>query len=246
MAQADENPPAVGDGLVRGAHWGLLAFIAGFGAYHLTNLVLTAVLSGRFTGFDDAEEMPDLGPLLLLAFVPNLMLGLAPVLAARRWGSFRELGVLPNLRDIKIGLACGGFALLAGYLTNLLLLPVFGTDLESGNPLAGLAQGVGDHPVWLALAALIVVLVAPLSEEVLIRGALWTGLAAHRVPQWAVLALTAAVFAQLHGEPSRTLALFVQGLAIGAARLLSGRTGSSVVAHAANNLPPALLLLGAP
>jgi hypothetical protein len=41
-----------------------------------------------------------------------------------------------------------------------------------------------------------------------------------------------------HGEPTRTIAMFGQGLAI--ARRVFHRPG--VVAHAANNLPPALLL----
>ena len=53
----------------------------------------------------------------------------------------------------------------------------------------------------------------------------------------------ALVFAQVHGEPSRMLALFGQGIAIGAARMITGRVSASIVAHATNNLPPALLLL---
>jgi membrane protease YdiL (CAAX protease family) len=57
-----------------------------------------------------------------------------------------------------------------------------------------------------------------------------------------VLVLTAIVFAYLHGKPTRTIALLGQGLAIGAARYFTGRVGASVIAHAANNLPPALLL----
>ncbi|WP_020671253.1 CPBP family intramembrane glutamic endopeptidase [Amycolatopsis nigrescens] len=243
--QGDEPsaPPSAGAGLVLGAHWGFLAFFLGFGGYQLAALIMTAALSGRVNEFDPLE-LPEVGPLLLLAFVPNLLLGLAPALAARLWGpgfkaTFR---LLPTLRDLKVGLACGGFALLAGYLLNLLLLGVYGTDQLDDNPLTGLSEGLGDGTVWLVLAAVIVVAAAPLTEELLVRGALWNALAHYRVPGWVILILTSVIFAQLHGEPARTVALLAQGAAIGFARLTTGGVAAPLVAHAANNLPAALTL----
>ncbi|MGH3950051.1 MAG: lysostaphin resistance A-like protein, partial [Pseudonocardiaceae bacterium] len=98
----------------------------------------------------------------------------------------------------------------------------------------------------LIVLALLIVTAVPAAEELLVRGALWNGLAHYRIPQWAILALTAVVFAYLHEEQTRTVALFGQGLAIGAARMITGRLGASVVAHATNNLLPALVLVLAP
>jgi membrane protease YdiL (CAAX protease family) len=46
----------------------------------------------------------------------------------------------------------------------------------------------------------------------------------------------------MHQEPTLTLALFCQGVAIGTARMITGRIGASMIAHATNNLIPALLL----
>ncbi|GAB2989170.1 CPBP family intramembrane glutamic endopeptidase [Amycolatopsis acidiphila] len=225
---------------VPGAHWGFLAFFVGLGVYHLVTLVMTALRSGHASV--DPLELLDVGPVLLLAFLPTVLLGLAPLVASRWWGSGADFGWLPTLRDVKVGLACGGVALLAGYLLNLLLLGLYGTDRVSDGPLADLARNDDDNTLWLVLAAIIVVAATPLAEELLMRGALWNALAHHRVPPWVILVLTAVVFAYLHGEPTRTIALFGQGVAIGWARLRTGRVGASLVAHAANNLPAALLL----
>ncbi|GHF62919.1 CPBP family intramembrane metalloprotease [Amycolatopsis bartoniae] len=222
----------------RGAHWGFLAFFVGLGLYHLATLAITAARSGRPSA--DPLELLDVGPLLLLAFLPTVLLGLPPVLGARRYGE--RFGVLPTARDVKVGLACGAVALVAGYLLNLLLLALYGTDRVSDGPLADLADNDDDTTLWLALAALVVVVATPLAEELLVRGALWNALEHHGVPRWVVLVLTAVVFAYLHGEPTRTVALVAQGVAIGWARRRTGRVGAAFVAHAVNNLAPALLL----
>jgi hypothetical protein len=64
----------------------------------------------------------------------------------------------------------------------------------------------------------------------------------YKVHRYAILALTALMFAFMHQDPQRTVALFCQGLALGGARMITGRIGSSMIAHATNNLLPALLL----
>ncbi|WP_243770250.1 CPBP family intramembrane glutamic endopeptidase [Amycolatopsis acidicola] len=230
--------------LVFGAHWGFLAFFGGLGTYHLVTLIMTALRSGRASV--DPLALLDVGPLLLLAFLPSVVLALGPVIASRRWGAGpkHDFGWLPTARDVKVGLACGVLALAAGYLLNLLVLGIYGVDRVSDSPLTDLAEGVDENEtIWLVLAMLIVVVVTPLAEELLIRGSLWNALEYHRLPQWVILVLTAVVFAYVHGEPTRTVALLGQGLAIGLARMRTGRVGASLVAHAANNLPAALLLL---
>ncbi|HVV13733.1 type II CAAX endopeptidase family protein [Amycolatopsis sp.] len=230
--------------LVFGAHWAFLAFFGGLGAYHVVTLVMTALRSGHASV--DPLALLDVGPMLLLAFLPSIVLALGPVLASRRWGAgpTQDFGWLPTARDVKVGLACGVLALVVGSLLNLLILGLYGVDRVSDSPLTELAEGVDENEtLWLVLAALIVVVATPLAEELLVRGALWNALEYHRIPRWVILVLTAVVFAYVHGEPTRTVALLGQGLAIGLARMRTGRVGASLVAHAANNLPAALLLL---
>ncbi|MFI9009517.1 lysostaphin resistance A-like protein [Actinosynnema sp. NPDC053489] len=222
------------------AHWGFLAFFAGLGGYHLAVLVFTAATADRFAEVD-VTDPPVLGPLLLLVFLPNVLLGLGPVVVSWRRGDGpdKDFGLVPTARDVKVGLAAGGAALLAAWLLGALLLRINPDRTSSLNRIGELAGG---RTVWLAAAALFVFLGAPLTEELLTRGALWQALAHYRVPKVAILALTAVVFAFLHEESWRVLSLFAQGLAIGAARMTTGRVAASVVAHATNNLLPAVYL----
>ncbi|WP_253770199.1 CPBP family intramembrane glutamic endopeptidase [Goodfellowiella coeruleoviolacea] len=228
-------------GSAQAAHWGFLGFFVGLGGYHLLTLVLTAVLSGRLSGFDAAEP-PALGPLLLLAFLPNVLLGLGPAVLSwwRGRGPRRDFGVLPNWRDIRVGLASGGFSLLAAWALGVVLFQVHGGSTRESTPLDSLSALADEQTVWLAAAALFLLLGAPLTEELLVRGALWGALEHYRIPRSVVLALTSLIFAFLHEESWRTLSLFAQGIAIGWARMVTGRIGASIVAHAANNLVPAL------
>ena len=222
------------------AHWGFLAFFTGLGGYHLAILGFTAATADRFAEVDITDP-PVLGPLLLLVFLPNVLLGLGPVVISwyRGNGPNKDFGLVPTLRDLKVGLAAGGAALLAAWLIGALLLRINPDRSGSLDEIEALSGG---RTVWLAAAALFVFLGAPLTEELLTRGALWQALAHYRIPRIAILALTAVVFAFLHEESWRMLGLFAQGLAIGAARMITGRVASSVVAHATNNLLPAVYL----
>ncbi|WP_033295406.1 CPBP family intramembrane glutamic endopeptidase [Amycolatopsis jejuensis] len=231
-----------GDKRVFGAHWAFVAFFAGVAGYHLVTLGTAAAVNHQF-GDDDPVDL-FAGPLLLLAFLPNLVLGLGPLLGSARFGTGPEadFGLRTRGRDVRIGLACGALALVVGFLLNLGEIAIFGGDEVSDSPLTDLPDVSGGNPVWLVAAALVLVIAVPVTEELLVRGALWNALVHHRVPPWVVLVLTSLVFAQLHGEATRTIALFGQGLVLGLARYYSGRTSASVIAHAANNLPPAVLL----
>ncbi|MEV0680454.1 CPBP family intramembrane glutamic endopeptidase [Actinosynnema sp. NPDC050436] len=222
------------------AQWGFLAFFVGLAGYHLSTLVFTAVTADRFAEVDITDP-PVLGPLLLLLFLPNVLLGLGPVVFSwwRGDGPARDFGIVPRAHDVKVGLLCGGASLLAAWVLGVLLLRIY---RDTGSSLDQIESLSGGRSVWLALAALFVFIGAPLTEELLTRGALWNALEHYKVPKIAILGLTALIFAFLHEESWRTISLFAQGLAIGAARMITGRVSASVVAHAANNLLPAVYL----
>ena len=217
----------------RGLPWGFVAFFIGYVGYYLLHLALNAALPGI-----------NRGPLLLLAFAPNVLLGLAP-LALSWWrgsGPAADFGLVPEKRDVTVGLLCGGAALIGSWLLSLVLVGLVGPPPQTG--LTHLQAG--GRSVWLLLFAVFAFVGAPLTEELLVRGALWGALEHCRVPRYAVLVLTALVFAFVHQEPWRLPILFSAGLALGTARMITGRLATSVVAHATNNLLPALaLVLGA-
>jgi membrane protease YdiL (CAAX protease family) len=108
------------------------------------------------------------------------------------------------------------------------------------------ASPVTSHvDAWLVGYVAFLVIGAPITEELLVRGALWGALERYQVPRLTILVLTALIFAFLHLDPSRLASLFAQGVAIGAARLVTGRVGASMVAHATNNLLPGIVTLAA-
>lgn len=219
--------------------WGFAAFFIGYGGYYLAVVVLGAVRPEPDGGFNPSQP-PNTGPLLLLAFAPNILLGLVPAVFSwwRGRGLRADFGILPRRHDVKIGLICGLCALFGSWMVTLVIIAVTGPPPETD--LARLMQG--DRTIWLFLFALFAFLGAPLTEELLMRGALWGALEHYRVPPFAILLLTSVIFALIHQEAWRTPVLLVGGLAIGAARMITGRVGASMVAHATNNFLPALLL----
>ena len=219
--------------------WGFAAFFLGYGGYYLVGLILDAVSSHSGQGFEPTAP-PQTGPLLLLAFAPNVLLGLVPAIFSwwRGSGLRSDYGIWPTRRDWKVGLACGGLALLGAWVLALIIIAVSGPLPESElTRLMG-----GDRTIWLFLFALFAFLGAPLTEELLMRGALWGALEHYRIPRWAILVLTALIFALIHQEDWRLPVLFLGGIAMGAARMITGRVAASMVAHATNNFLPALLL----
>ncbi len=223
--------------LVFGAHWTLLAFFIGLGGYHLLNVVFALILPGTAANsFDSA---------VVLAFVPTVALVTGPLFGSLRWGDglLRDFHPLPNHHDLRVGLFCGSAALVVAYGLTWLLRPVYGDRELSDAPLRDVLAGLDGSAIVLVALAVIMVFAAPFAEELLMRGALWRALTHYRVPPWAVLVVTSILFAYLHTDSARTLVLVGQGLAFGAARLITGRVGASVVAHAVNNTPPAALLL---
>ncbi|MDI2028519.1 type II CAAX endopeptidase family protein [Saccharopolyspora sp. TS4A08] len=219
--------------------WGFAAFFVGYGGYYLAVVVLGALRPHPHGGFDPSQP-PNTGPLLLLAFAPNVLLGLVPAVFSwwRGHGLRADFGILPRRRDLKIGLICGLCALVGSWTVTLVIIAVSGPPPETD--LARLMQG--DRTVWLFLFALFAFLGAPLTEELLMRGALWGALEHYRIPRVVILVLTSVIFALIHQEVWRTPVLFVGGLAIGMARMITGRVSASMVAHATNNFLPALLL----
>ena len=225
-------------------NWGIPAFFAGYGSFYLIGLVITGVFASIAVRLDTIPA-GDRGPLVLLALAPNVLLGLGPAVFSwwKGQGLRRDYGIVPTRRDLWIGALCGLVAFGLGLLINILLRAfVFKSDAPGNNAVQQLSGLSGGRSVWLAFAALFVVIGAPLTEELLVRGALWGALEHYRMHRYAILALTSLVFAFMHQEPTVTLALFCQGVAIGTARMITGRIGASMIAHATNNLVPALLL----
>jgi membrane protease YdiL (CAAX protease family) len=226
-----------------GLPWGFLAFFTGFGGFYLVSLIVTGAVAAVAIN-PDAVQSNLRGPIVLLALLPNLLLGIAPAVMSwwRGNGPRRDFGIRFTKADLSTGFVCGIAALGIGLVLNLLLQNLVFHNQNQQSTAEELGQLSGGRSVWLLIALLFVVIGAPLTEELLLRGALWGALEHYRVPRLMILALTALVFAFLHQEPTLTLALFGQGLALGVARMRTGGIGASMIAHATNNALPAVVL----
>jgi uncharacterized protein len=98
-----------------------------------------------------------------------------------------------------------------------------------------LLRGFGDLPMWRKAAAGVgLVLLTPLAEESLFRGALF-GTLRRRHAAFPVMIATAILFAMIHIEPQKYLPIGVVGAALALLRASSGSMWPGVVMHATFN-----------
>jgi len=88
--------------------------------------------------------------------------------------------------------------------------------------------------VWVVVLVVVVVIGAPLVEEVVYRGLL-QGAARRRLSEWLALVSVAAFFALIHFRPVEYPGLFAFGLILGACVAVTDRIGMSILAHLAFN-----------
>ena len=209
---------------------------------------VAAVIIGAFilVAAGEAETPVDELSLTLIALLQLPLwsgyLG-APLLAAWRKGNGvgRDFALRVKLTDVPFGL-------LAGVITQVLLVPllyipiflVFGRqDLsEDARSLTDRA----DSPVGVVLLILIVVVGAPIIEELFFRGLLMRSLERRWGTSAAVL-VSSAVFGAVHLQLVQLPALILFGLVAAVLTVRSGRLGPAIFAHVAFNAVAVITLL---
>lgn len=153
------------------------------------------------------------------------------------WMQWRVRPLLSALRDALAGwLMVTPVVMLTGWL----LVRLVG-DPGGSNPLLELVLGSRD-PLALALLALTAIVLAPLFEETIFRGALLPVLAMRLGPLPGVL-LSGLLFAMAHISVGELAPLTVLGVGLGLVRLRSGRLWPSVLMHGLWNAVTFLNLL---
>ncbi|MCZ7631714.1 MAG: CPBP family intramembrane metalloprotease [Microthrixaceae bacterium] len=202
-----------------------------------------------FTGWSSPEDVPIWATGLLQ--VP-LWIGFAGAvwLAAQRKGNglVADFGLSSRPLDAPVGLvvgiACQMLVLPLLYWPVLQVLGRSSDELsEPAKRLAGKAEGtVG----WLVLAVIVVV-AAPLVEELFYRGLLLRAMTKRGWSPWLAVPASAAVFAAMHFQPLQFVGLFAFGLVLGALAQLYGRLGPAIWAHVGFNATTVVALyMGAP
>ena len=93
----------------------------------------------------------------------------------------------------------------------------------------------GDDPYSMIIAAFVLVILAPLVEELLFRGLIFNQLR-QRYSSWATIVISAAIFAGFHLEFQVFIPLFILGLIIGKIYDKTGTIWTPIAFHMFNNL----------
>ena len=200
---------------------------------------------GEVTGqVYDARPTPLWLVAILQAFLWLGLLG-APVLAARTKGNgvVEDFGLRFRLIDVPVGLVIGVVSQLV--LVPIVSLPwiaLLGKDLDDLDDSARELADKATDPLGVALLFVIVVLGAPVVEELFFRGLLQRSLLQRVAPVLAV-AISALVFGVTHFQLLQFPALVAFGAILGFLALRTGRLGPSIVAHMAFNAVTVIALV---
>ena len=236
---APPDPPELPEGAQREPRWPAWYGPAAFGAALLAGFVLSAIvglLVGALGGFSDGE-VDTSAPLVTIlgTLVVDAILIAAAVLFAsfklkpKAWHfGLRRTRFWPALGWSVLGIV--SFYLLAGVYSVLLGPQPEQTVTED--------LGLRDSTLYLVLGGFLVVVVAPIAEEVFFRGFFYRALRTS-LPIWAAALIDGVVFGIIHftGTDSLVLLPVLGGLGV-IFCLVYERTGSlyTVIAlHAINN-----------
>jgi len=220
--------------------WATLAWgAAGIGALYLTYLL--PIMLSAITG------APVAIPALFL-YLPVDHMAVAAVVMAALWFNRRPLRqylAISSLRPGGVGRNIGiGIAAYVGFVILLGVLEVLrssGADVEQSVPAA--PKVVIDTAMILGLIAywFVLVVAAPIVEEMLFRGLLYRGLEA-KIGALATIVITSVLFGMVHylgfGWP-RAVATGCLGFLLGVIRWRTGNTTAAMVTHAAGNFAAA-------
>ena len=223
--------------------WGVSdALIGWVVAFLLANLVSGVVL-GATGHLDTHAPDPPLWMVALLQIPLWVALLGAVVVASRRKGTGRlsdDFGLVVQARDPAVGIPIG--AIVQFIVVPLLYVPIFWVfghhDVSAAaRELTDKAEGVG-----IALLAVLVVIGAPVVEELFFRGLVLRAFERRYGPTVGLLA-SSALFGLAHFQLLQLPALIVFGLVVGTLAQRTGRLGPGIFAHAAFNAVTVIVLV---
>lgn len=209
-----------------------------FGAFVLGNLASFFVLMLVWRPEDESDTFPvwvtALSALALWAVFVGFLRMLSKGIGS---GSMRhDFGMAFSARDFLVGIPVG--VLSQFVLVNLVNWPLtwLFPDHFSSSEIEKRATELSDSApgAWAIVLVLVVVVCAPVVEELVYRGLVQQGLANSLRPTTAWL-LAAALFAAVHLVPIEFPGLFAFALVLGWCYRRTGRLGLPIVAHMAFN-----------
>lgn len=209
------------------------------GAFGLAGVVVVGM---------QAAQAPTLAVLLIGSVAPWVFLGGYPLIITRLRGNGPRVDLGLSLRwiDLVWAVAAGVVGLIIASLLALLTQQLFGEFTSTGAEVAEQVRQAGGEAAVLLFAVLLVV-GAPIVEELAFRGLLFNSLRKRGVAVVWTLVISSIAFAVIHFEPTRLLVLVALGLVLGVVRWRTGSLLACMLTHAMINAPAALVLaLGLP
>ena len=131
-----------------------------------------------------------------------------------------------------------GLLILGGDFVLRFLVPRLGMPLGGDDSF----REIIDTPVLFPLAFVAIAVLAPVVEELLVRGYLLEGFRVSRFGETGAILITSALWAGMHsGTPARLLGIFLVGILLALARLRTGSTYLTVTVHAIVNTVAVIL-----
>lgn len=215
------------------------------GMYLVANVALVLVLAATGRSSSDQTHIPIWATAVAVSAMWSVFLVAVPRFLpfeerplreiSREWCSARTLAI-----GLPLGVACQYILMnIVNWPLTQLFPDAFSNDeiSQRATDLTSTAPGW-----WKILLILVVVVGAPIVEEIVYRGAVHTHL--QRTAGTAVAVVgTAVLFAGIHMSPIEFPGLFVFALVLGYARHRSGTLGLSIVTHMAFNAAGLVLVL---
>ena len=148
--------------------------------------------------------------------------------------SATDTGVQRALSWQDIGLGLGGFVIYAAVATALMEI----AKLLLAPGVINQPQDIGFTAVYgveRVLAFMVLVVVAPIIEEVIFRGILYGKLRQSTLPRWAAIGITSLLFALAHGQLNVGIDVFVLSVMACLLRDATGSVWSAVMLHMIKN-----------
>src|SRR4051812_16835797 len=227
----------------RAPRWGMGDAVIGVAAsFVLSQIGILVIFAAG--GYSTGDDLPLW--LTAVAEIP-LWLGLigTVVWASRTKGTGslrRDFRLEMRWVDVPLGLLTGFAGQLAIVAVVIPVYRLLGIDTDEVGQTAEKLADRAVHAPDVLLLVLIVVLGAPVIEELFYRG-LFLRAVERRWGRGAAIVVTSAVFAGLHFQPYDFLALFLFGVVAAVLAVRTGRLGPGIWAHLAFNLTAVVSLL---
>ncbi len=220
--------------------WGFGDVALGIALSWLVTVFLAPVIFAA-TGAEEGNVPLRTVALLQIPF-DGAMLAVALFAAATKGnGAVRDFGLAMKVRDVAGAVV--GFV--TQYAALLVYLPLLWLDLTSTDQVSKPARDLTDKATdatGVVLLVLIVVIAAPIVEELFFRGLVLRSFERKWGTAWAIVG-SSAVFAAAHLEPLQFPALFIFGVVAAILATRSGRLGPGMWAHMAFNGVAVITLL---